>query len=350
MSYLQISSLTKRYTRRGPLVVNDLSLEIEKGEIICVLGESGSGKTTLLRMIAGFEMPDAGEVMIAGETLNASTVFRQPEARGISMVFQGNSLFPHLTVRRNILYGLHRVGPEDSEQRLKEMLELTGLEQFVNSYPHELSGGQQQRVAVARALAPSPTLLLLDEPFSNLDNICSRQIRDDIVRIIRRSQTTAVIVTHDTNDALVVGDRIAILNHGVLLQVGTPRDVYEHPRTRFVAELFGASNILDVKRLDGNIASGIGCLPLDLERIGTDAVSVSIRPEHLQVVDDGADAIHGQVVDNRYHGSFQELLVSVNGDTGPAIEFRLHYFGTDNFATNDDIYFKVPPDKIQVLE
>ena len=178
MSFLTINSLRKSYGRNTPVVIDDLSLDVEKGEIVCILGESGSGKTTLLRLIAGFEVPNHGEIAIDEEKLSGAGVFRPPEIRGIAMVFQGNSLFPHLTVSRNIAYGLHTFGAAERDERLRDILELTGLEYLAERYPHELSGGQQQRVAVARALAPRPTLLLLDEPTAGMGPEDSERIRE----------------------------------------------------------------------------------------------------------------------------------------------------------------------------
>jgi len=351
MSFLTINSLRKSYGRNTPVVIDDLSLDVEKGEIVCILGESGSGKTTLLRLIAGFEVPDHGEIAIDEEKLSGTGVFRPPEIRGISMVFQGNSLFPHLTVRRNIAYGLHPFGAAERVERLRDILELTGLEDLAERYPHELSGGQQQRVSVARALAPRPAVLLLDEPFSNLDNVGSRQIRDDIVKLIRQTHTTTLLVTHDTADALAVADRIGVVNDGTLLQIGSPREVYESPRTRFVAELFGASNFLDARRADKGVSIEIGELPIDPSRLGSaETVTVSIRPEHIQIVDAGEDAIRGRVVDAGFHGPFQVLLVAVAGATGPAGEIRLHHFGTTTYKVGDELHFIVPPEKIHVLD
>lgn len=351
MSFLTINSLRKSYGRNTPVVIDDLSLDVEKGEIVCILGESGSGKTTLLRLIAGFEVPEHGEIAIDEEKLSGAGVFRPPEIRGIAMVFQGNSLFPHLTVSRNIAYGLHTFGAAERGERLRDILELTGLEYLAERYPHELSGGQQQRVAVARALAPRPALLLLDEPFSNLDNVGSRQIRDEIVKLIRQTHTTTLLVTHDTADALAVGDRIGVVNNGTLLQIDSPRGIFEYPRTRFVAELFGASNFLDVKRTDKGVSSEIGELPIDPSRLGSaETVTVSIRPEHIQIVDGSEDAIRGRVVDAGFHGAFQALLVAVAGVTASAGEIRLHHFGTETFKADDEIHFIVPPEKIHVLD
>ncbi|MED1725514.1 ABC transporter ATP-binding protein [Brevibacillus parabrevis] len=208
MSFFQLENVTFGYdTGSGP-VVRDFSLRMEQGEIVGILGSSGCGKSTLLRLIAGLEAPAGGRILIAGKVLVDPQQFVEPEHRGVGMIFQDYALFPHLTVEQNILFGLHRLTKREREQRLGEMLSLVQMEGYGKRYPHELSGGQQQRVAFARALAPRPAILLMDEPFSNLDADLKKKIREDLKQLLRHAHITTILVTHDKEDAETICDRI----------------------------------------------------------------------------------------------------------------------------------------------
>lgn len=208
MSFFQLENVTFGYdTGSGP-VVRDFSLHMEQGEIVGILGSSGCGKSTLLRLIAGLEAPAGGRILIAGKVLVDPRQFVEPEHRGVGMIFQDYALFPHLTVEQNILFGLHRLTKREREQRLGEMLSLVQMEGYGKRYPHELSGGQQQRVAFARALAPRPAILLMDEPFSNLDADLKKKIREDLKQLLRHAHITTILVTHDKEDAETICDRI----------------------------------------------------------------------------------------------------------------------------------------------
>ena len=207
MSILEIKNLTFSFSSSQPPVINDFSFSINKGEIVGVLGQSGSGKSTLLRLISGLELPADGQIKIAGTTVVNEQLFVQPEDRGVGMVFQDYALFPHMTVKDNILFGLARIPRAERKPRLKEMLELTQMEDFGKRYPHELSGGQQQRIALARALAPKPNLLLMDEPFSNLDADLKEVIREELRMILKKADMTCIMVTHDRNDVEAICDR-----------------------------------------------------------------------------------------------------------------------------------------------
>ncbi|GEB32163.1 MULTISPECIES: ABC transporter ATP-binding protein [Brevibacillus] len=208
MSFFQLENVTFGYdTGSGP-VVRDFSLRMEQGEIVGILGSSGCGKSTLLRLIAGLEAPAGGRILIAGKVLVDPRQFVEPEHRGVGMIFQDYALFPHLTVEQNILFGLHRLTKREREQRLGEMLSLVQMEGYGKRYPHELSGGQQQRVAFARALAPRPAILLMDEPFSNLDADLKKKIREDLKQLLRHAHITTILVTHDKEDAETICDRI----------------------------------------------------------------------------------------------------------------------------------------------
>ncbi|MBS4190636.1 ABC transporter ATP-binding protein [Bacillus sp. FJAT-49705] len=200
MKVVEIQNLTFSYSRSASPTIDDFSFSMNTGEIVGVLGQSGSGKSTLLRLISGLEMPKKGSITIAGKPVVNDRLFVQPEDRGVGMVFQDYALFPHMTVKENILFGLSRMAKKDRKPRVKEMLELVQMEDFGDRYPHELSGGQQQRVALARALAPKPKVLLMDEPFSNLDADLKESIREDLLLILKKANMTCMIVTHDRND------------------------------------------------------------------------------------------------------------------------------------------------------
>jgi iron(III) transport system ATP-binding protein len=261
--------------------VVDLHFTVAEGEILAVLGPSGCGKTTLLRVIAGFEAPDAGELYIDGRFAADAVRCVAPERRRVGMVFQSYALFPHLTVEQNIAYGLHK--GELRPARVREVLELVGLPGFEVRFPHELSGGQQQRVALARALAPRPKVLLLDEPFSNLDAGLRTQVRDEIRDILKPAGITTIFVTHDQEEALFMGDQVGIMNAGRLEQIGTPEDIFHTPATRFVAEFLGLPNFLPARVVTDGLATelGVQCQPVPLPA-GT-AVDVLVRPDDLEL-------------------------------------------------------------------
>ncbi|MHA0855368.1 ABC transporter ATP-binding protein [Paenibacillus sp. CMAA1364] len=217
MSIIEIEGLTFSFSRKDKPVINDFSFSMEKLEIMGILGESGSGKSTLLRLISGLEMPQKGTIKIAGDTVVNEGVFIHPEERGVGMVFQDYALFPHMTVKDNILFGLSRMPRKDRKRRVDEMLDLVQLESYVKRYPHELSGGQQQRVALARALAPKPKVLLMDEPFSNLDTDLKELIREELRVILKKANMTCIIVTHDRNDVEAICDHSIILNQSKVM-------------------------------------------------------------------------------------------------------------------------------------
>lgn len=243
---LTLKEISKRYGRAETPAVKGVSLEVARGEILALVGESGSGKTTLLRLVAGLETPDEGGIAIDGERVAESTgnIWVPPEKRRVGLVFQDGALFPHLTVAQNAGYGLSRREHSRIERAaiVDEMLAMTGLSEYRARFPHQLSGGERQRLAVARALAPRPKLILLDEPFSNLDPALRRSIREEILEILRKADITAVIVTHDTDDALAIGDRVAVFQDGKIAQVGTPEEIYRNPKCGYCARLFGPAN------------------------------------------------------------------------------------------------------------
>lgn len=241
---LSFRGITRRYRGSEVAAVKDVDLDLFRGEILALIGESGSGKTTLLRLAAGLESPDGGEIFIDGQRVAGGMTGREvpPESRQLGLVFQDGALFPHLTVAGNAAYGLSKGNKPARAHRVAECLDLVGLAGKEKRYPHELSGGERQRLALARAIAPEPKLLLLDEPFSHLDPALRRKLREEIREILRRVGQTALLVTHDPEDALAIASRVAILDSGTLQQTGTPSEVYRTPSNRYCAERFGPAN------------------------------------------------------------------------------------------------------------
>src|SRR5687767_13199599 len=245
MAFVELSGLTKRY---GDLaVVKDVSLAIDKGLLVCLLGPSGCGKTTTLRLVAGFIEPNEGTIRVGGRTISSPARTEPPERRNMSMIFQSYALWPHMTVFENVAYGLRlrNLPRQDVKRRVEGILAVTKLAPLAGRYPGELSGGQQQRVSLARALVVEPEILLLDEPLSNLDANLREEMRFEIRRLHEAFGITTLYVTHDQAEAMVISDRVAVLEHGRLVQVGTSEEIFERPRTRFVAEFIGRTNLVE---------------------------------------------------------------------------------------------------------
>ncbi len=234
---LEFRNLSKTYRNGERAAVSGINLEVKQGEILAFVGESGSGKTTLLRLAAGLEVPDEGAVFLNGEPVADADHWLPPEKRGVGLVFQGGALFPHLTVEKNVAYGLHKVPRRERAEIVGDMLSLVGLSAYGKRYPHELSGGERQRLALARARAPRPSIVLLDEPFSNLDRCLRCMLRDEVCRILREVGATSIFVTHEIDDALIAGDRVAVFRQGLLEQAGTPEELRRAPATDYCARL-----------------------------------------------------------------------------------------------------------------
>ena len=305
--FLILQGLDKSFGSQA--VLRGLSLEVNAGEVLALLGPSGSGKTTALRLIAGFETPDRGKILVGGEDVTALP----PEKRHFGMVFQHYALFPHLNVRENVAFGLagRKLGPAMTTRKVADALALVELPGYETRRVGEISGGQQQRIALARALAPEPRVLLLDEPLSNLDPTLRERTRRELLRAVRRVGITTVLVTHEQEEAFHLGNRVAVLHGGVLHQVAAPEELYERPATRFVAGFVGrASGLPGVLMADGGVkingvdgvvwtgepASDVGSVP------GT-AVELVVRPESLAFTDADRNALAGRVVERRYAGS-----------------------------------------------
>ncbi len=279
---LSIRNITKRFARNLPPVVEDLCFEVYAGEIFALLGPSGCGKTTTLRLIAGFERADAGEICVDGKCFEGSKVHLPPETRDIGIVFQEYALFPHLNVSQNVAFGLKKLPAKLRDERVMTVLEMVSMTAFKDRKPHELSGGQQQRVALARSIAPSPKLILLDEPFSNLDAGMRHSTREEIRTLLKEADMSAVVVTHDQEEALCFADRLGVMQDGHIEQIGIPETVYHRPETPFVADFLGMTNLID-----GEAKGDCAETPLGKFRIAPSArgrVLLSIRPEHLVMV------------------------------------------------------------------
>jgi iron(III) transport system ATP-binding protein len=290
MALVHLEHVTKRFGADRPPATDGLSFTVESGRILALLGPSGCGKTTTLRLIAGFETPDQGRIAIAGQTVADADrgIHVEPEARGVGVVFQDYALFPHLSIAQNVGFGLERTSRSERRARVAQVLDLVGLTDFAERYPHELSGGQQQRVAVARALAPAPTLILLDEPFSNLDADLRAQMRDEVEKILRATGTTAIFVTHDQEEAFTIADQVGVLDQGRLEQVGAPEVIYHNPATPFVAEFVGAADFLPGLVSREGIVTEIGVFGnLNGRALGS-RVRVMIRPDDVTFVPDAA--------------------------------------------------------------
>ena len=259
-------------------VLSDFNLDIWNGSIVGILGISGSGKTTALRLLAGFDKPDSGIIEMRDRVISSQETFLPPEERNVGMVFQDYALFPHLNVEKNIAFGLSR--DEIKSGRLEEVISMCNLETYRNKFPQELSGGQQQRVSLARALAPKPAVILLDEPFTSLDAHMARDLREEVVSLLRQTETTALIVTHDQEEALSVCDVVSVLENGSVIQSATPQEIYLNPVSQTVANSVGDPNILKGFSVDGRVETSLGTFVTAYNG----ALDVSIRPECIELL------------------------------------------------------------------
>ncbi len=315
MAFLSLTNLTKKFGTA--IAVEEFNLEVEKGEFVSFLGPSGCGKTTTLRMIGGFELPTSGNIKLDGEDIT----FMSPNQRNVGMVFQSYALFPNLTIGQNIGFGLEvrKFSKEEIKARVDEMLSIIHLEKHINKYPYQLSGGQQQRIALARALAISPRVLLLDEPLSALDAKIRVELRLEIRRIQQTLGITTIYVTHDQEEALLMSDRVVVMSQGHIEQVGKPTQIYNYPTTEFVAQFVGQLNLLPVTEVDLKKSTCmVAGQPVKFDQTSTMKLSenprLAIRPEELQIgIGAGRNAIKGKVESVLFLGSLVRLRVHVAG-------------------------------------
>ena len=299
---LELRKITKKFASSGSEALKNIDLDVYKGEMLALIGESGSGKTTLLRLIAGLESPTKGTIKLKHRLIVGDNIFVPPEKREIGMVFQEYALFPHMTVEQNVSYGLHKLDKPAARKRMFEVLEWVNMADLANRYAHELSGGQQQRAALARALAPSPSIILLDEPFSNLDGVLKDQMREELHTILKASDTTAVFVTHDTLDALSVADRLALLKDGQLQQTGNPKDLYENPGNLYTAAFLGKINQVKGRCTHSGIVSDFGTFPICKGLKEGKEVLIAIRPENISLQSRICTDLKGEVIHTSYQG------------------------------------------------
>jgi len=340
---IQLDRVSKQFWPGPVRAVEDVSLEVMEGEIVTLLGPSGCGKTTTLRLIAGFEIPDGGSLRIGGRPVAGPGVWVPPEKRGVGMVFQDYALFPHLSVGENVMFGLDRVPRRQRKDRAREVLKILDLQAHFDRYPHELSGGQQQRVALARALAPEPLVILMDEPFSNLDAHLRNQIRDEVVEILRGTGVTCILVSHDQRDALAISDRVAVMNRGRIEQVGSPREIYKHPESVFVATFVGRTNLLQ-----GQIQNENGCVLTDfgsfcrVDRIGLPngtQVMVSVRPDGFESCMEGT--LKGTILSTTYTGAQVEAEVGVPSAHGGVRKLVVHLPPSRHYEIGEELHLRL---------
>ncbi|MEE8278285.1 MAG: ABC transporter ATP-binding protein [Thermoanaerobaculia bacterium] len=312
---LEVSGLVVRYG--DVLAVDGVDLEVPRESLLALLGASGCGKTSLLRAVAGFETPVAGSITIDGETVAAVGRWLEPEARRVGMVFQEGALFPHLSVWDNVRYGVR--GRPDGNQRAREALALVGLRDLGRRFPDELSGGQQQRVALARALAPSPRFILLDEPFDGLDAGLRNRVRQEVRGILRAAGMSALLVTHDQEEALSVADRVAVMARGKILQIGTPAEIYHLPSSREVAHFIGGGQLLPCRVEQGQSSSMFGRVACD----GPDGPGeIFVRPEDFALLPvECPEGVPGTLVERRFFG--HDVLDRVRLESGETVEVRV---------------------------
>lgn len=325
-------------------MANRITFEVKEGEIFTLLGESGCGKSTLLRMIAGFEHPDSGTIALEGKTVFDAQTLVPPEKRRVGMVFQNYALFPHMRVSENVAFGLKGQSAAQQKKRIDEVLSLTGLAGLSDRYPHELSGGQQQRVAIARALAPGAKLLLLDEPFSNLDYSLRLTMRQELRRMIKQSGASAIFVTHDQQDAFEISDRIAIMNGGAIEQIGTPKALYYTPQSRYVATFLGQCNLIEGRVEKGMIQTPIGAFDLPNPYEEAQALTLLIRPE-IAELSRAAPGLAAQVIESRFLGEHQEVRIRA-GQT----ELLAYAHGLEHYKADEAVFVRFETRLIGVCE
>jgi spermidine/putrescine transport system ATP-binding protein len=337
---LSVQSVNKSY---GMIhAVKDVTLNVPAGEFITLLGPSGCGKTTLLRIIAGLEMLDSGKVQLGGEDITELPATK----RHVNTVFQSYALFPHLSIFENVAFGLRsrKFSQEVIKKRVTQRLEMLGLQEMPDRRPHQLSGGQKQRVSLARALVNEPDVLLLDEPMSALDAKLRAQVQIELRHLQQKLGQTFILVTHDQDEALVVSDRIAVMREGQIIQSGTPEEVYDSPKTKFVAEFLGAANLIKGRAVSGGVETNIGFLHLEEIPPWSQGI-VAIRPEWVRILDKPPEqnGIRAEITDIIYRGTDFDLWL----DPGP-LRVRTHTY--KHFKRGDKVWIELAPEELVILD
>jgi iron(III) transport system ATP-binding protein len=343
MSFLSLKHVCKKIAGSN-FQLHDINFSVEKGKILALVGESGSGKTTLLRLISGLEIPDSGFIYLNGKTLFDKDQFVPPEKRNIGYVFQDYALFPHMSVKENIRFGIDRLTTTEQQQRIEKMLDLVNLSEYAERYPNELSGGEQQRVALARALAMQPDVLLLDEPFSNLDFIKREHLKTELKSILQKTHTTAVFVTHDTAEALFLADKIVVMKEGKILQQGSPEKIYHFPVNSYVAQFFGKANIFHTRISEGDYLLPFPVKKIDVSRY--DRVGICIRPNGFIIHDDAR--MEGTIEQVYFLGPVQELRIRVFFQES-IYDFIIHTETKSVYHPGQSIRFDVLPEAVHFL-
>jgi len=339
MSHVRVRGLSKSF---GAIeAVRELNLEIERGELMAVLGPSGCGKTTLLRVIAGFEQPDAGCVVVSDDVVAGPGRLVPPEKRRVGMVFQDYALFPHLSVEGNVAFGLSNRPREERDALTRRTLELVGLQHRARTGVHALSGGERQRVALARALAPEPELVLLDEPFSSLDATLRAGLRREVELILRDAEATALLVTHDQEEALSLADRLAVMRDGEIVQVGPPVEVYGEPATRWAAQFVGEVNVLSGVARGTGVETELGVF--DLRVATTGSVQVAVRPEQLELRPDANG--NAEVVAREFRG--HDVLYRLRHEGGKVLLVQLP--SLELYEVGDSVFVRPAPSAMPAL-
>jgi iron(III) transport system ATP-binding protein len=325
-------------------VLRDVSLHMEPGEVVCLLGQSGCGKTTLLRIAAGIELPDQGRVLLNGKEVTGPSVFLAPEKRGVGMMFQDYALFPHMSVKENVLFGLRGLSKTDADGAAMRALTRVGMENYAATSPSFLSGGEQQRVALARSIAPRPGILLMDEPFSNLDRRLRDSVRDDTIAILRETGATAIVVTHDPEEAMRIADRIVLMKDGSIVQHGPSASMYKNPVDIFAARFFCDFNEIEAKVVRGHVETPIGTFKAP-DFVDGASVVVAVRPQGLSLRPPGC-SLPGRLLSSHFLGEVESIEVAVAGLDKP-LQGRIR--GGYQAGEGDDVGVEIDATEVLVF-
>ncbi|WP_182418274.1 ABC transporter ATP-binding protein [Bartonella sp. HY038] len=340
--FLEVSNISRRFGKVNAL--EKVSFTANRGEVICLAGQSGCGKSSLLRAIAGIERPDNGHIIINGQEMSGPNCFIEPEMRGIGFMFQDYALFPHQTVTDNILFGLKRVDKSIARQRCKKLIERLGLSKLVDRFPHMLSGGEQQRVALARALAPEPDILLMDEPFSNLDRGLRDDIRLETIALLRELGTTIIMVTHDPEEALSSGDRVILMRNGKIIQAGSGEDLYQHPNSVYAAEFFCSFNKVQAIFSNGFLNTPLGHYKADGFNHG-DKATAYIRPQAIFLSPDGK-GIEANIISSTLMGEIEQVILKVENIDVPLRMRSTHH---KKLKAGNKVHIRINSDDVFVF-